>query len=168
MHSVRERYLTPLLMPLPFWLAFSWPLEARPRAAMRFLGVGAVIAALMVTAWPLWIAFGREQLAYPYQSFAAAFEQAVAGPFAVAAHQDKYAANIAIRVSGAQIWEDGSRPDQVLIVWDPKSGRAPRGLIAKLGDGFEPRGEAMAMTYPYTNFSGQKARLNAQLYARKP
>jgi hypothetical protein len=26
----------------------------------------------------------------------------------------------------------------------------------------------MAMTYPYENFSGQKARLNAQLYARKP
>jgi hypothetical protein len=168
MHSVRERYLTPLLMPLPFWLAFSWPLDDKPRPAARFLGVGGAVALLMVTAWPLWIAFGREQLAYPYEAFATTVEQAVVGPFAVVAHQDKYAANIAIRVDGAQLWEEGSRPDQVLIVWDPKSGRKPDGLIARLGEGFEPRGEVMAMTYPYENFSGQKARLNAQLYARKP
>ena len=168
MHSVRERYLTPLLMPLPFWLAFSWPLEAYRRAPSRFLGIGAVVAALMVTAWPLWIAFGREQLAYPYEAFATALEQAVSGPFTVLAHHDKYAANIAIRVEGATMWEDGAHPNQVLILWDPKSGRTPSGLIAKLGKAFEPRGDVMAMIYPYDNLSREKARLNAQLYARRP
>lgn len=168
MHSVRERYLTPLLMPLPFWLAFSWPLDGSPRAATRFLAIGAVLALLMVTAWPLWIAFGREQFAYPYASFAKAVDNAVPGPFTIAAHHEKYAANIAIRLDRAHMWNDGSQPDRVLILWDPKSARLPSSLMAKLGDRFEPRGDMMAMTFPYTNYSGHRARLNAQLYARKP
>jgi hypothetical protein len=168
LHSVRERYLTPLLMPLPFWLAFAWPLHARPRAARSFLTIGAVIAVLMVTAWPLWITFGRDQLAYPYEAFATQVEEAISGPFAVIGHQDKYAANIAIRVDGARMWEAGSPSDRVLILWDPRTGSLPVGLAARLGDGFEPRGDVMAMVYPYDNRSGHKARLNAQLYARKP
>jgi hypothetical protein len=168
MHSVRERYLTPLLMPLPFWLAFSWPLDTSPRAATRFLAIGAVLALLMVTAWPLWIAFGREQFAYPYASFAQAVDHAVPGSFTVAAHHEKYAANIAIRLDRAQMWDDGSPPDRVLILWDPKSARPPSSLMEKLGDRFEPRGDMIAMTFPYANYSGYRARLNAQLYARKP
>jgi hypothetical protein len=168
MHSVRERYLTPLLMPLPFWQAFTWPLHGRPRAATGFLGIGAAVAVLMVTAWPLWIAFGREQLAYPYAAFARAVDEAVSGPFAVTAHQEKVAANIAIRVDGGQIWEEGATPEQLVAVWDPKSASMPGKLAARIGEGYEPRGAVMAMSFPYDNLSGQTARLNAQLYARRP
>jgi 4-amino-4-deoxy-L-arabinose transferase-like glycosyltransferase len=168
MHSVRERYLTPLLMPLPFWLVFAWPLHGKPRAATGFLAIGGTVAVLMVTAWPLWIAFGREQLAYPYAAFAKAVDEAVSGPFAVTAHQDKFAANIAIRVEGGQMWEEGARPEQLVVVWDAKSASIPRKLAARIGEGYEPRGDVMAMSFPYDNLSGQTARLNAQLYARRP
>jgi 4-amino-4-deoxy-L-arabinose transferase-like glycosyltransferase len=168
MHSVRERYLTPLLMPLPFWLAFSWPLDTSARAATRFLAIGAVLAFLMVTAWPLWITFGRDQFAYPYESFTQAVDSAVPGPFAVASHHEKFAANIAIRLDRARLWQEGSQPDKLLILWDAKSARPPSSLIAKLGDRFEPRGDMMAMTFPYANYSGHMARLNAQLYTPKP
>jgi 4-amino-4-deoxy-L-arabinose transferase-like glycosyltransferase len=168
LHSVQERYLTPVLMPLPFWLAFSWPLEMRPRASLRFIGAGAVIAGLMVTAWPLWIVFGREQFAYPYAAVAEALAGAIPGPFTVLAPHDKFGANIAIRLDRAKRWEGGPPPDQVVILWEPKNGRTPRGLIARLGDGFEPRSDVMTLNYPYENLSGQEAQLNAQLYARKP
>ena len=102
LHSVHERYVTPLLMPLPFWLALSWPLEGRSYAPIRFLRMGAAAALLMVTAWPLWIAFGREQFAYPYGSFAAALNRQETEPLAILAHQRKFAANIAIRLDQRQ------------------------------------------------------------------
>ena len=166
LHSVHERYVTPLLMPLPFWLAFAWPLEGR--YPVRFLRLSAAVALLMVTAWPLWIAFGREHLAYPYRAFAAAVGAKAAEPLAILAHQRKFAANMAIKLDHASIWGEGMRPEQVLVLWDAKSENALGALVAALGDGFEPRGDIMRMSYPYQNFSGQTARLNAQLYARKP
>jgi 4-amino-4-deoxy-L-arabinose transferase-like glycosyltransferase len=168
LHSVHERYVTPLLMPLPFWLALAWPLEGRSYAALRFLRLGAVVALLMVTAWPLWIAFGREHFAYPYRSFAAALNAQTSAPLAILAHQRKFAANIAIKLDHASIWEAGMRPEQVVVLWDAKAGDAPQALVAELGDGFDPHGEIIQMSFPYDNFSGQQARLNAQFYARKP
>ena len=167
LHSVHERYLTPMLMPLPFWLAFALPLEGQMRAPLHFLRIGAVVAALMVTAWPAWITFGREQFAYPYGSVAAALGNAVAGPFTVLAPQYKYAANIAIRLDRAGMWEEEAQEaDQVVVLWEAR--RSPDGLVARLGDRFEPRGSVIAMRYPYDNFSGHEAAVNAQLYARKP
>lgn len=168
LHFVHERYVTPLLMPLPFWLVLAWPLEGRAYAPIRLLRIGGIVALLMVTAYPLWMAFGREQLAYPYGSFAAALDGRAPGPFAILAHQRKFAANIAIRLDRASVWEDGMQPAQVVIVWDGKVADPPQDHIAELGGGFEPRGDIMRMSYPYDNFSGQQARLNAQLYARKP
>jgi hypothetical protein len=155
-------------MPLPFWLALSWPLEGRSYAPVRFLRLTAAVAVLMVTAWPLWIAFGREQFAYPYGAFAATLNGQGTEPLVILAHQRKIAANIAIRLDRASIWEDGMRPERVVLLWDAKAGEPPQSLVAALGDGVEPRGEIMRMSYPYDNFSGYQARLNAQLYARKP
>ena len=167
LHSVHERYVTPLLMPLPFWLALSWPLEGR--SSVRFLRLSAAVALLMVTAWPLWIAFGREQLAYPFGAFAASLQGHGPEPVAIMAHQRKFAANIAIKLDHASVWEADMQPRRVVVLWEPKAGEAPpQRLVAALGDAFEPRGEIMRMSSPYDNFSGVTAWLNAQIYARKP
>jgi hypothetical protein len=122
----------------------------------------------MVTAWPLWIIFGKDQFAYPYAAFTRSIGEAVPGPFAVLASHDKYGANIATRLERAERWEEGSNADQVVVLWDPKSSRGPDGQAAKLGNGFAPRGPAIVMNAPYENLSGEEARLSAQLYARKP
>lgn len=71
LHYVHERYLTPLLMPLPFWLVTALPLEERGRAPVHFLRTAGVVVFLMLVAWPLWMLFGREQFAYPYKAFSA-------------------------------------------------------------------------------------------------
>lgn len=168
LHFVSERYVTPLLMPLPFWVALRWPLEDRSYAASRFLGLGAAAALLMVTAWPAWIAFGREDFAYPYRAIASALNARGTEPFAILADKRKFAANLAIKLDHASIWQEGMRPDQLVVLWEAKAGDEPKALVAEVGDGFQPRGEVMKMSFPYDNFSGQQARLNAQFYARKP
>ncbi len=168
LHIVHERYMTPMLMALPMWLVLTWPLEASARAPKQFLRVGAVIAVLMTTAWPAWIAFGKEQFAFPYRSFAAALDASQSKPLVILAQQRKYAANIAIWLSQVRFWEDDLNSDKVLLLWEPKSMQPPKKLMVKLGDRFEARGEVMTMSYPYENFSGEQARLYAQLYARKP
>lgn len=164
LHSVHDRYVTPLLMPFPFWLALSWPLQRG--SSLRFLRLSAAVALLMVTAWPLWIAFGREQLAYPFGAFAASLRGNE--PLTIMAHQRKFAANIAIKLDNASVWEAGMRPERVVVLWEAKSGQVPQRLVDALGDGFEPRGDVMQMIQPYDNFSGVIARLNAQAYVRKP
>lgn len=168
LHSVRERYLTPMLMPLPFWLAFAWPLEDRARAPIHFLRVGAVIAVLMVTVWPARVLFGKDHLAYPYRAFAQSLADAMPGPFAVLGAHDKYGANIAIRLERAERWLKGSAADQVMVLWEPKRSHSPNETAAMLGSDFEPRGGVLAMNAPYENLSGEHARLSGQLYARKP
>ncbi len=132
---MHERYVTPLLMPLPFWLALSWPLEGRSYAPLRFLRLAAAVAVLMVTAWPLWIAFGREQFAYPYGAFAAALNRQGAEPLAILAHQRKIAANIAIRLDRASVWEDGHAARAGRRALGCESGEPPQSLVAELGDG---------------------------------
>jgi hypothetical protein len=168
LHFVSERYVTPLLMPLPFWLALAWPLEGRLYAPVRFLRLGAVAALLMVTAWPLWIAFGREHFAYPYRAIAAALRAKDTEPLGILAEKRKFAANLAIKLDHASIWDEGTRPDHVVILWDAKASNQPGALAAELGEGFTPQGEVLSMNFPYDNFSGHKVRLKAQFYARKP
>lgn len=167
-HAVHERYVTPMLLTLPFWLALRWPLEAAPRAPVHFLRVAAVPALLMVTAWPGWIAFGREQLAYPYAAFASVLPRTDGASLAILADQEKYAANLALRLPDAGIWGQVDPPQEVAIVWREKSDQAPAGLVSRLGNAYEPRGEMVRMSFPYQNFSGRKAELKVRLYARKP
>ncbi|WP_088343525.1 MULTISPECIES: glycosyltransferase family 39 protein [Rhodomicrobium] len=168
LHTVFERYFTPILITVPLWLVLAWPMEGHGRAPLHFLRLGALVALLMVTAWPAWIGFGREQLAYPYESFAATIGERASGPFAILAQQRRAAANLAIRLDRASVWEEGSRPDQVVLLWDGRQDAPPKDLIEQLGTGFEPRGAPLKMSYPYDNFSGHRAGLNAWVYARKP
>lgn len=168
MHAVYERYLTPLLISLPFWMALGWPLEDGKTAPMHFARVGGVVALLMLTAWPAWAIFGRDQFAYPHAAIAADLANAVSGPFEVMSPHDKYAANIVIRLPRAALWKQDGLADQVVILWDNRSGRKPEGLIARLGPAYAPRGPELSMRHPYDNLSGAEARVKAQLYARTP
>jgi hypothetical protein len=166
-HSVHERYVTPMLMALPFWLTLRWPLDHTPRGAVPFLRVSATVALLMITAWPLWIILGREQLAYPYASFAAALPRTENVPIAILADQEKYAANLAIRLPNAAVWGQIDQPGEIAIVWRDRSLEVPLVLTQQLGDAYEPRGAAIHMSFPYDNLSGQVAKLNARLYIRR-
>lgn len=168
LNSVHERYMTPILIVLPFWLALSWPLESAPRAPTHFLRLGMIVALLMMTAWPAWMVFGKEQFAYPYSSFAADLRRLRAPNSAILANRDKIAANLAIRLDQTHIWNKGMQPDRVIVVWSGKSQSPPDSLANQLGNAYQPQGDTFLMRHPYDNFSSIEARLSAQLYARKP
>jgi len=166
LHSVHERYITPLLIVLPFWLALTWPIDVYRRAPLHFLRVGVFVVALIFTAWPLWIAFGKEQLVFPYAAFANTLPPAKATPRVVLSGQEKYAANIAVQRDDTQIWRPDVNAMEAVIIWMGEQRDAPQRLAEKLGGQFEPVGSAIRMTQPYRNFSGIEARMNAQIYAR--
>jgi len=165
-HAVYERYLTPILIPLPFWLALAWPLQGRPRAPVHFARIAGGVAVLMLTAWPLWALFGREQFAYPFQAMTESLRQSVSGPVAVLATQNKYAANIVLRLPGARLWSATDRPGQVALIWHEKRETAPSRLVEKLGKVYAATGPVLVLEHPYENLSGARARLRGQVYAR--
>ncbi|MFP3920787.1 MAG: glycosyltransferase family 39 protein, partial [Dichotomicrobium sp.] len=163
-HDVHERYLTPLLISVPLWLAAAWPLELRGRAPVHFLRVAGVLVLAMLTAWPGWILFGKEQFAYPYRAFAADIRAETRVPIAVLAERDKIGANIAIRLDGARMWSPGEEPGRVLLVWEGHSDGAPGGMADELGEAYAPAGAVVKLTAPYDNFSGETARLSYQVF----
>jgi hypothetical protein len=164
--SVHERYLTPILIVLPFWLALRFPLDGQGDAPVHFLRTGAAIAILMVTAWPAWMAFGKEQFAYPYSAFAGDLQRFAGENTALIADRDKYAANLVIRLDFARSWRPDETANRVIIVWSSRRETPPDGLVDQLPAGFSPIGEPLTMTHDYDNFSGIETQLKAQLYAR--
>jgi hypothetical protein len=167
--SVHERYMTPILIALPFWLVLAWPLQAYARAPIHFLRVGLVLAILMATAWPLWLLFGKEQLAYPYQAFADSLQGAYHGPVGIASHPGKYGANIAVRLPDATMWTGAARTQEVIVLWNGSPDQPPRGIMEELkAAGYKARADAVLRRFRYANYSNEKGALSIQYYERKP
>jgi 4-amino-4-deoxy-L-arabinose transferase-like glycosyltransferase len=166
-HSVDERYMTPLLMAVPLWLAAAWPLELRGRAPVHFLRVAGVLVLLMLTIWPGLILFGKK-LAYPYGKFAADMRDETSGPVAVLGSRYSIGANLVIRLDDARVWVPGDAAGRVLLAWEGHSEAAPDGMVRELGAGYAPDGPVRRLTAPYDNFSGRTARLSYQVFQRVP
>lgn len=167
-HNVDERYMTPLLMALPLWLAAAWPLELRGRAPVHFLRVAGVLVALMLIIWPGLILFGKEKLSYPYRQFAAEMRADIAGPVAVLASRYRIGANLAIRLDDARVWSSEAAAARVLLAWEGHAETAPGGMLRQLGRGYAPAGPVRQLSAAYDNFSGQTARLSYQVFQRVP
>ena len=167
-HNVDERYMTPLLMAVPLWLAAQWPMELRGRAPVHFLRVAGVLVLLMLTIWPGVVLFGKQQLAYPYGEFAAGIRGDTEPPFAIMADRYKRGANLVIRLDDARMWSPDDKARRVLLAWEGDSGTAPRGMVERLGDEYAPRTPVRRLTAAYGNFSGEMARLSYQVFQRAP
>lgn len=177
LHYVHERYLTAVLMPLPFWLTLSWPLESHLSGARIFLGISCFIMAAMIICLPLLNQFGQEQLAYPYRPLAEKIEAYASGPVAVTSVEEKYAANIVLLMKSGTVWQPNTRPERLLCIWPakkPKSRERKREQQRKtlsaiiIEQNYRPEGEPLLLHEPYENFSGSTAHMGAQLYVRKP
>lgn len=163
-HFVFERYLTPLLMPLPLWLALSRPLS--DRATRRLAVLALMIWCGVLAALPLVVAMGKDRLAFPYGAMAQRIQQEIAGPFAVLARRERDAANLVIRLPGSFIWQPEATASRVLVVWSGAGSQAPAELTAKLS-GYAPVVDALHLEMPYENLSGAVGQLNVQIYERR-
>lgn len=167
LHSVDERYLTPVLMALPVWMALAWPLDHSERGTRLFAGCAGVVVAGVLVAWPATILLGSSRYAYPYDAIAADMRDlAGPAPFAVLASRHDHAGNIVMRIPGTRVWTPGMAVAKVAVVWD---GAADKGeaLAVRLGATYRPLDEARAFTHRYRYFSGRLVTVQARLYGRQ-
>lgn len=167
--EVRERYLTPLLMPLPV-------LAALHLAAWRRRGLVVAAGALAFGAVPFGILgmtlLDDHRFARPYPAIAAAIiDAAPAGAIAVESSRQSLAANVALalRMAGREAW----------IAGDPLSGTAP--VLARvrpgdgplgtegwpLPDGVCPVGERL-IAPPLLNLTGRNMTARIGVFAAPP
>jgi 4-amino-4-deoxy-L-arabinose transferase-like glycosyltransferase len=163
-HFVFERYLTPLLMPLPLWLALARPLSQHATRNLAMLAVA--IWCSVLAALPLVVATGKDRLAFPYGTMAQRIQQEIAGPFAVLARRERDAANLVIRLPGSSIWQPDMPASRVLVIWSGAEARPPVELTSGLS-GYAPAGDALHLEMPYENLSGAVGQLKAQLHERR-
>lgn len=164
-HFVFERYLTPLLLPVPLWLALASPLSAR--AAGRLAATAGAVWLAVLIAIPSVIAFGKDHFAYPYRAMAAKVAEQVEPPYAILARRDRQSANLSIRLPGTAVLREEAPPDRVLIVWSGNADRRPSSLVEQLGQAFAPDGPVLSGAFPYENLSGARATMSAQLFVRR-
>lgn len=146
MHRVRERYLTPMLIALPIWLAVARPLgRAWPaRLALAAHLTAAVGVAGVATLSP-------HRLAYPWASLAGDLSSALPGAEAVIGARTADGANIALAL-GLPVVRERAAPDgPVLLIW-VKDRPPPARLAAMLG----PDAPRTVVRAPMTNLSDKE------------
>lgn len=163
---VRERYLTPVLMPLPFWLVLAWPMEGHGRFASRFLGTAAIAALIVTIAWPMTAITGNHRFALPYRDIASDFAHISPENTAILMDRHVHAANLALNLPETTIWSEGEEPRTVLVVWRNGGATQPPDHLLRRVEGYTPDGEPATSSRPYMYFSGEIALFHAQLFRR--
>lgn len=158
-HHTSDRYLTQFLLLLPFWLGLQFPLAFRPRAVRRFLLTGLVLAVAMTVAWPQLALFGKHRFAYPYDTIATDVTTAAGPDAAILMDRPDYATNIVLRMPAAHIFERGSHPATIAVLWDTSYDRSAA-LIEQAGSCYRLDGPARQIVEPFHYFSGNEARIS--------
>ena len=163
---VRERYLTPILMSLPFWLVLARPIESHGRFAARFLGTAAIVALLVTIAWPMTAIIGPHRFALPYQAIAEDFVSITPENTAILTHRQVHAANLVLNMPETYVWtEENKEPENVLAVWRADDAAPPDFLRYRI-EGYTPESDRVTAHHRYMYFSGEFALFHAQLFRR--
>ncbi len=165
MHRVRERYLTPMLAPLPVWLAVARPLGERAGRRVAALAGALYLAAAAGVAGV--VTFSDHRLAYPYAAVAAklAEERDLNGVTLIGArHADGANLALALQAMGIDA-RAGEAPfpgqplpeGRLLLVWT-----GDRARPAALEDFPPATGPQETISAPLTNLSGETATLSVE------
>ena len=157
MTSVRQRYLTPLLIPLPFWLFLSYPIVHRAGvvgvarvAGGVALGIGVAINVMYATDTHLF--------SYPYKEFAGGLEKMFGRDITIATKRYRDSGNLAIYMPDIKVKKRGEFPEDVVLIWLKGVKKLP------LGQRYKPVGETFMQEQDFYYFSNRKAVLYAQRY----
>jgi 4-amino-4-deoxy-L-arabinose transferase-like glycosyltransferase len=164
-HSVRERYLTPFMMPLSLWLALRFPITHSTPMVRRFFSLSIAIMIVVTIAWPQLAILGEHKFAYPYRAFADDIRPLIDGPVEIAAYRREIAANLAIRLPGTEIHDGGRSGRTLILVWEqvPAGEAWHAAFRAKNRSAYRPVGDIRKFTRRYDYFSGKIVRLSAQI-----
>lgn len=160
--SVHERYLTPVLMPLPVVAA----LHLAPWRPWRIIGVAAAVFLAVPIGMSAMKAFDNHRFARPYDALAAVILPHVPGDrVSIAAGRESLAANMAIAFqrAGRQAWLEKDRHAPM----------TPHGLDLEPGEGdpVPPRPgfcalESLTVTAPMQNQMGRPMTVRATVSER--
>jgi 4-amino-4-deoxy-L-arabinose transferase-like glycosyltransferase len=164
-HFVFERYLTPLLLPLPLWLAVA-AIPSR-RTTLRLAIIAGCVWLAALVAMPAIITFQDDHFAYPYRGIARVLKEKIPPPYAVLGRRDRLTANLVIKLPGTSAFEADKPNGRVLVVWTGNASEPPASLLAELGAAYQPSGALLSLILPYENYSGAKATISARLYLRQ-
>lgn len=162
-HKVHERYLTPLLAPLPIYLAVRWPL-ARSGGVVAALA-GAAYLAVPIGLWAA-VTYGKHRYGYPYPEVAAQVARQSPTPLPILASRHDDAANVVLALG----WPGAATPayqpieDQAILLWQGRSA-APDGLAPP---GFAPGGPIITVVAPFLNAREGTMVFRFQLFDRLP
>ena len=145
--QVHERYLVVLLPPFALWLAVRFPEAARSPAAVFIAGTAAAVAVFVTVARPWSVFRGSGRLMFPYTEMAAEMEQLNDAPLAILADRPDNAANIALRLSKASVFDPRSPATRVLVVADTPALAAD--VARRLGSSYVPEGEMRVIRRPF-------------------
>ena len=163
--QVHERYLVVLLPPFVLWLALRFPEAVRSRAAVFIAGTAAAVAVFVTIARPFSVFRGTGRLMFPYAEIAAEIDQPNDAPVAILGDRPDNAANVALRLSNASIFDPRSPAARVLVVADTPELAIEVGH--RLGSSYVPDGELRVITRPLLTGSGRTAQLAVQPWRRR-
>ena len=166
-HRFHDRYLTPILVLLPIWLCLRLPLDHRPYAARRAIGLSLAIAAVIAVAWPAVILFGHHAFSYPYGALAAQIADDLPAGTAIAMPRLDDAVNMRLRLNGTDLYDPANPAQSVAVLW---SGRAEdeSKVLESFSDRYRSTAPVRTITAPFDNLSGRTAVLNLAILQRTP
>ena len=164
-YQVHERYILVLLPPVALWFALRFRLSEQPRAVVLICGLAVFLAFVITIARPLSVMRGNGRLAWPYAEMAEQIRELTPGSVAILADRPENAANIAIRLTNASIFDaHGTQTPVLLLADNPEALQTAR---AKLGDGYGPASDLRVITQPLRWQPERQASLAAQLWKRR-
>ena len=162
--QVHERYLLPLLPPLPVWLVLAFGKKLRAQGAAAILSVGVLLAVFISLAWPRFVLGTDNRLIFPYAAMAPEIAAVAGQAMPVAGDRADNVANVVLHWPGASFFKAEEKPALVLVVSDGVEGAAQFGV--SLGKNYRPDGEPRVITRPYPSRTGNLAQLAVQRWRR--
>jgi 4-amino-4-deoxy-L-arabinose transferase-like glycosyltransferase len=162
--QVHERYLLPLLPPLPVWLVLAFGRKMRTQGAAAVLSLGVLLAVFISLAWPRFVLGTDNQLTFPYAAMVSEIAAVADEPMAVAGDRADNVANVVLHWPGARFFHAEEKPARVLVVNDGVEDPAEFGV--SLGASYRPDGEIRVITRPYASRTGNLAQLAVQRWRR--
>ena len=158
--QVHERYLVVLLPPVGLWFALAFPRES----AGVVLGAAATVAVLITIARPFFVLRGTERLMFPYEKMAHEVRRIAEPPFAILGDRPENAANIAIRLPDAAVFDAHAPADRVLIAADNEARVAE--VAQRLPSGYAPESGVRTVAHPFASQPERRAELAMQVWRR--
>ncbi len=164
-HRFHDRYLTPILVLLPIWLSLRLPLDHRPRAAGRAVGLSLAIAAVIAVAWPAVILFGRHAFSYPYGALAAQIADDLPAGTAIAMPRLDDAVNMRLRLDGTALYDPVHPAQRVAVLWGGRAEDESK-VLEQFSDRYRRMAPVRTIAAPFDNLSGRTATLNLAILER--